>query len=219
MSHIHLTEDEEAALKSESLGEKIQLIIQELPPEQVSLIEIIAIVGTDSLMLLSVFLSFVFIVPVSIPGVSTVFGSGIVLIGSTRLLNRQPWLPKSIGNRKLSSEKLAEGFTRALVWFERLERISRPHRLPGFTSDGLVTIFNNLSFIFAGLLLMAPFGFIPFSNTIPALALIFLSVGMMQRDGLFIFLGYLANAATVLYFAILVAAGTFSIHEFFQFLN
>lgn len=216
---IQLTENEEAALESESLGEKIELIIQELPPEEVSLIEIIAIVGTDSLMLLTILLSLVFIVPVSIPGVSTVFGSGIVLIGFTRLFDRKPWLPKAIGTRKLSSEKLREGFKRALVWFRRLEKISRPHRLPGMTAKGPVTVANNLAFIFAGLLLMAPFGFVPFSNTIPALALIFLSVGMMQRDGRFILYGYLSNAATMLYFGILVAAGTFSISEFFHFLN
>ncbi len=219
MDHIHLTENTEAALEAESLGKKIELIILGLPPSEVTLNEIMAIVGADSLMLLTIFLSLIFIVPVSIPGVSTVFGSGIILIGLTRMLNRQPWLPKTIGNRKLSSEKLREAFERALKWFERLEKVSRPHRLPAATSDGLITLFNNLSFIFAGLLLMAPFGFVPFSNTIPALALIFLSVGMMQRDGLFILLGYLSNAATLLYFAILIAAGTFSIHEFFQFLN
>ncbi len=219
VNQIQLTENKDAALESESLGGKIELIIEQLPPEEVSLIEIIAIVGADSLMLLTIFLSLVFIVPVSIPGVSTVFGTGIVLIGITRLLNQQPWLPQTIGRRKLSSEKLREGFKRALIWFARLERISRPHRLPGLTSDGIVTVFNNLSFIFAGILLMAPFGFVPFSNTIPALALIFLSVGIMQRDGISVMLGYLANAATILYFAILVAAGTFSVQEFFHFLN
>jgi hypothetical protein len=219
VSHIHLTAAEEAALETESLGEKIELIIQEMPLEEVSLIEIMAIVGADSLMLLTILLSLVFIVPVSIPGVSTVFGSGIVLIGITRLFDRKPWLPKTIGTRKLSSEKLREGFKRALIWFRRLERISRPHRLPGLTAKGLVTIVNNLSFIFAGLLLMAPFGFIPFSNTIPALALIFLSVGMMQRDGRFILLGYLSNAAAMLYFGILITVGTFSINEFLHFLN
>jgi hypothetical protein len=210
MGHVQV-ENNETAIESESLGKKIELIIQGLPPNEVTLIEIVEIVGADSLMLLTIFLSLVFIVPISIPGVSTVFGAGIILIGITRLFNSKPWLPKAIGTRKLSSEKLREGLNRALVWFNKLEKISRPHRLPGITADGLVTVINNLSFIFAGLLLMAPFGFIPFSNTLPALALIFLSVGMMQQDGRFILYGYFSNAATVLYFAILVTAGSFSI--------
>lgn len=219
MRHIHLTKNEETLLESESLGQKIQLIIQKLPPKEVTLIEIINIVGTDSLMLLTIFLSLIFLIPVSIPGVSTVFGTGTLLIGVTRLFNRKPWLPNAIANRKLSSERLREGLNRALVGFNRLEKISHPHRLSKLASDGWVSLMNNLSFILAGILLMAPFGFIPFSNTLPALALIFLSVGMMQRDGGSVLFGYLANIITIIYFTILVTAGGLSIHELFQFLK
>jgi hypothetical protein len=78
---------------------------------------------------------------------------------------------------------------------------------------------NHLSFILAGLLLMVPFGFIPFSNTLPALALIFLAVGMLQRDGVSILLGNLANGVTIVYFTILLAAGGWSLQELFQILN
>lgn len=214
-----MIQKEDAILQSESLGEKIELIISKLPPTEVTLIEIMDIVGSDSLMLLTIFLSLVFLVPVSIPGVSTVFGTGILLIGVTRLFARKLWLPKAIATRKISSEKLRLGFKRALVWFHRLEKISRPHRLQGLTSNGLMALSNNLSFILAAVLLMAPFGFIPFSNTLPAVALIFLAIGLMQRDGQSILLGYLANIATLIYFAFLIAGGGLSIRELFQFLN
>lgn len=214
-----MIQKEDATLQSESLGEKIELIISKLPPTEVTLIEIMDIVGTDSLMLLTIFLSLVFLVPVSIPGVSTVFGTGILLIGVTRLFARKLWLPKAIATRKISAEKLRLGFNRALVWFHRLEKISRPHRLQGLTTNGLMALSNNLSFILAAILLMAPFGFIPFSNTLPAIALIFLAIGLMQRDGRSILLGYLANVATLIYFAFLIAGGGLSIRELFQFLN
>lgn len=219
MSHIDLTQNEESELNTESLGEKIQLIIAKLPPEEVTLVEIMDIVGADSLMLLTIFLSLVFLVPVSIPGVSTVFGTGILLIGITRLLARKLWLPRFIAERKLSTVKLREGFQRALVWFHRLEKISRPHRLPGLTGGRFMDVVNNLSFILAAVMLMAPFGFIPFSNTLPALALIFLSVGMMQKDGGSILLGYLSNIATIIYFGFLIAGGGLSIRELLQLLK
>lgn len=219
MNHIDLSKNEESALQTEALGEKIELVIEKLPPVEVTLVEIMDIVGADSLLLLTVFLSLVFLVPVSIPGVSTVFGTGILLIGITRLFSRKLWLPDVIANRKLSSEKLGEGFKRALVWFRRLEKISRSHRLSGLTSEGLMTVLTNLSFILAAVLLMAPFGFIPFSNTLPALALIFLSVGMIQRDGGFILLGNLSNVATIIYFGFLIAGGGWSIAEFLKILG
>lgn len=217
--NIDLSKNEESELQMESLGEKIETIIGKLPPTEVTLVEIMDIVGADSLLLLTVFLSLVFLVPVSIPGVSTVFGSAILLIGITRLFSRKLWLPEKIGTRKLSAEKLREGFKKALVWFRRLEKVSRPHRMSGLTTEGAMTVFNNLSFILAAVLLMAPFGFIPFSNTLPAVALIFLAIGMMQRDGVSILLGNLSNIATIVYFGFLIAGGGWSIGEFIKLLG
>ena len=172
---LRRNEDQNAGLELESLGQKIELIIQKLPPKQVNFIEIVEIVGKDSLILLAIFLSLIFLVPVSVPGVSTVFGAGILLIGITRLLNLKPWLPEIIARRQMSSELLRDGLGRALVWFRRLEKISRPHRLPQLAAAGWVIPVNHLAFIFAALLLMLPFGLVPFSNTLPALALIFSS--------------------------------------------
>jgi len=217
--NIDLSKNEESELQMESLGEKIETIIEKLPPTEVTLVEIMDIVGADSLLLLTVFLSLVFLVPVSIPGVSTVFGSAILLVGITRLFSRKLWLPEKIGTRKLSAEKLREGFKKALVWFRRLEKVSRPHRMSGLTTEGAMTVFNNLSFILAAVLLMAPFGFIPFSNTLPAVALIFLAIGMMQRDGVSILLGNLSNIATIVYFGFLIAGGGWSIGEFIKLLG
>lgn len=219
LEHIELSKQEENELKTESIAEKIELVIGKLPAHEVTLVEILDIVGEDSLMLLTIFLSLIFLVPVSIPGVSTVFGTGILLIGITRLFSRTLWLPQFIANRKLSSEKLREGFKRALVWLHRLEKISRPHRIPQLTTNKSFVLLNNLSFILGAVLLMAPFGFIPFSNTLPALALIFLAVGMMQKDGGSILGGYFANLATIIYFGFLIAGGGWTITEFLKALG
>jgi hypothetical protein len=66
---------------------------------------------------------------------------------------------------------------------------------------------------------MVPFSFIPFSNTLPALALIFLSVAMIQRDGVSILIGNLANVLTIIYFTFLILAGGWSIQELLHFIN
>ncbi len=213
---LRRNEDPNAGLELESLGQKIELIIQKLPPKQVNFIEIVEIVGKDCLILLAIFLSLIFLVPVSIPGVSTVFGAGILLIGITRLLNLKPWLPEVIARRQMSSELLRDGLGRALVWFRRLEKISRPHRLPQLAAAGWVIPVNHLAFIFAALLLMLPFGLVPFSNTLPALALIFFCTGMLQRDGFFMLLGHLTNFVTVIYFGVLIGISGWSIYELLQ---
>jgi hypothetical protein len=211
--HIHLTLQQKAELQEDSLGEKLKVVINKLPPEGVTLVEILDLVGKDSLMLLTVFLSLVFLIPVSIPGVSTLFGAAILFIGVTRLFGRNLWLPKSFRSRIISADKLRPALERALVWFHRLERMSRPHRLKRLTSEGLMEIVNNCSLILGAILLMAPFGLIPFSNTLPAIAIIFLAIGLIQRDGVCILLGYLSNFVTIVYFAILIAGGGMAIRE------
>jgi hypothetical protein len=58
---------------------------------------------------------------------------------------------------------------------------------------------------------MAPFGFIPFSNTAPAVALLFLAIGSVQRDGLCILIGHCAILITVAYFVVLLAGGSLAL--------
>jgi hypothetical protein len=60
---------------------------------------------------------------------------------------------------------------------------------------------------------MFPFGFVPFSNTLPGIALIFLAIGLLQKDGISILLGHIANIATMIYFAFLLFGGGRGIYE------
>ncbi|WP_197702502.1 exopolysaccharide biosynthesis protein [Candidatus Nitrosoglobus terrae] len=193
------------------------MIIDSLPPESVTLAEIRDLIGQDGLMLFTAFLTLIFMVPVSIPGVSTVFGTAILLIGISRLFDRKLWLPSAIEKRVISTQALRATLNRSLIWIDRLERISRPHRLRWLTSQGLMEIVNNGALILGAILLIAPFGFIPFSNTFPALALLFLAIGLLQQDGISILFGHLANLATIIYFTALIATGGAAIHEAFQY--
>jgi hypothetical protein len=214
--HLHLSQPQQAELQQDSLGEKLKVVIGNLPPDGVTLAEIRDLVGQDGLLLLTVFLTLVFMVPVSIPGVSTVFGLAILLIGISRLFGRRLWLPSRIAQRVLPAEKLRAGLNQGSRWLHRLERVSRPHRLSWLAAAGPTDMLNNGALILGAVLLMAPFGLIPFSNTLPALALLFLAIGLLQRDGLCILFGHLANLATLIYFAALILGGGAAIRETFR---
>jgi len=81
---------------------------------------------------------------------------------------------------------------------------------------GMMSVLNNSAFILGAVLLMAPFGLIPFSNTLPAVALLLLAIGLLERDGICIILGHLMNLATILYFGLLIAGGSFTLYKLFQ---
>lgn len=190
-----------------SLAEKVEAAMARFPPEGVTVAEIRDLIGREGMMLLTAFLTIIFLVPVSIPGVSTVFGGAILLLSFSRLLNRPLWLPEKIKRRPVSTEKLRAGMQRGLKWFRRLERLSRPGRLPSLTTGRATMAINNVALILGAILLMAPFGLIPFSNTLPAVAILFFAIGMLQHDGVCILLGHLMNLATIVYFAILIGGG------------
>jgi hypothetical protein len=49
---------------------------------------------------------------------------------------------------------------------------------------------------------MLPFGLMPFSNTLPAITILFLSVGILQKDGIIIILGYFSILGSLIYFGL-----------------
>jgi hypothetical protein len=198
------------------LSQKLVHMIQALPPSGVTLNHLLVMAGQDGMMILTVLLSLVFLIPVSIPGVSTVFGAAILLIALCRLAGRELWLPARLRNRVLSTEKLRPVLERSLRWMSYLERVSEPHRLTWLVRGSAANAFNNAALVLGAVLLMAPFGLIPFSNTFPAVALLCLAVGFIQRDGLCIVLGHIANLATILYFGLLFTGGGLAIREAIQ---
>ncbi|HOD96202.1 MAG TPA: exopolysaccharide biosynthesis protein [Candidatus Hydrogenedentes bacterium] len=206
--------------QEQTFGEKLLQTIDTLPDDTVTLVEIRDLIGQEGLLLFTIFLNLIFLVPVSVPGVSTVFGAAILLVGLFRFFNRPFWLPGFIATRRLPSAKLRSALQKSTIWIGRLEKISRPHTLTWFTRGGLAALSNNGGLILGAVLLMMPFGLVPFSNTLPALACILLAVGMLQCDGRCILLGHVTNVLTIIYFAVLIIifilAGDLALSSFFK---
>ncbi|GIZ51087.1 exopolysaccharide biosynthesis protein [Noviherbaspirillum aridicola] len=200
----------------ELLSEKLTAMIEALPPSGVTLNHLLALAGRDGLMILTALLALVFLIPVSIPGVSTVFGGAILLIAVCRMRGRGLWLPERLRTKVIATDKLRPVLQRSLRWMGYLERVSEPHRLTWLVQGSGATMLNNAALVLGAVLLMAPFGLIPFSNTFPAVALMCLAIGLVQRDGVSIMLGHVANLATIGYFGLLLTGSGLAIREAFN---
>ncbi len=187
-------------------AESVDYVIKNLSGEAVTLREILNVIGHQGMMVFCIFLTLPFMIPVSIPGVSTVFGLVIVLIGVGIMIHRPPWLPERLMRKEFPADRLRSALEKGVVWIHRLGRISRPS-IPVLTQGKGMARVNGLMLIAGAILLMAPFGLVPFSNTLPGLAILFLAIGVLQRDGRFVLLGYATNVLTVLYFAFLLLGG------------
>jgi hypothetical protein len=203
-------------MQDEPISWKLRDLVRTLPPSGITLSDLIHRVGNDGLLILAALLTLVFLIPVSIPGVSTVFGAAILLIGVSRLLGRELWIPARLKHRTIATEKLSPVLHKALPWMVRMERVSRPNRIRWLVANGAVEHLNNAALILGAVLLMMPFGLIPFSNTFPAVALLFLAIGLLQRDGVCVLLGHISNLVTILYFALLIGGGGLAIREVFN---
>lgn len=184
---------------SRKTSEVLESILNDIKTDRITLRDLMAMIGEQGLLLLCALLSLPFLFPVSIPGVSTVFGAGIVLIAIAITINRLPWLPDLVANRELETAKLVPVLNRGVIFLRKLDRFLKP-RLSYLTAGAVANRVNGLALTFAGVLLMMPLSFIPFSNTLPGVAILLLSTGISQRDGALVGGGYGLIGLTIVYF-------------------
>jgi hypothetical protein len=146
-----------------------------------------ALKGRGSAMLLILLaLPFCFI---PIPGLSTPFGIAICVIGACLVIGREPWLPPFVMRRRLSPARLTQLLTGAVKVARQLEKFVRPRLAFLHAVAGMIRLIG-LGIVIAGLGLMLPLP-IPFSNHLPAWAVVLLAIGMMEKDGFCVLLGHL----------------------------
>ncbi len=167
----------------------------------VPLREIIYVLGTRAYLLLIILLSLPFIQPVPLVGLSTPLGLAIVLIALRLSLGQRPWLPMKIQRARLPAGFFGKLATLTARLLRFLESVLRP-RWAALTGTARLNQLHALVILLAALVLLLPLP-IPFSNLLPAWAIFLLACGLLERDGLFVLLGYVAFTLTILYFVLL----------------
>jgi hypothetical protein len=186
------------------VSETLREAIDGLPEGKIPFRELLERVGEQGMLILCMFMAAPSLPPppFGLPGASVPFGCVVVLIGIGVALDRIPWLPKFILNYELRTTMLRTILSKTMWIFERLERLVHP-RLLFLTHAGVPSRVNGLLLALAGLLLLAPLP-IPGSNSPPAWATLLLSIGLIERDGVFVIAGYLALLATIVFFTFLI---------------
>ncbi len=152
--------------------------------------------------LLFLLLSLPFVAWVSVPGMSTILGSMIALLGLRLALNLSPRLPAFLGDRPLSPRMRKAILGGGLKLCRALERVVRPRRTV-WMQWRLARVFHSLLIVLLALLLALPLPTPPFfgSNALPSYGIILVAISMMEEDGVFILAGYAASAVAIGYFA------------------
>lgn len=171
--------------------------------DRVTLRALLGHIGEQGLLVFCAILAMPFLLPVTLPFMSTVLGLPMLLIGAAIALNRLPWLPDRLLDRALPGDTIRQVLARAGRAAARFEHLVRPRWL-ALTGTALVNVLHGLMLMLTVVLLMAPLPLVPFANTLPAVAIILLCLGMAERDGALILFGYLVATASTLYIGALI---------------
>ena len=180
------------------LSEALATTRRAIEGHQVTLRELLLLVGEQGLLVFCAILAMPFLLPVSLPFMSTALGVPMLLIGYAVTMNRVPWLPDRVLDHSLPSATVQHALERAAKTFDRFEHLVRP-RMLRLTATPRVNAVHGVALVIVVVALMAPLPLIPLANTLPAIGVILLCLGMAERDGALLLFGHLVALLSVLY--------------------
>jgi hypothetical protein len=180
------------------LSEALATTRRAIEGHQVTLRELLLLVGEQGLLVFCAVLAMPFLLPVSLPFMSTALGAPMLLIGFAVTLNRVPWLPDRLLDHSLPSATVQHVLERGVRTFDRFEHLVRPRMLV-LTATPRVNAVHGIALVIVVIALMAPLPLIPLVNTLPAIGIILLCLGMAERDGALLLFGHVVMLVSVLY--------------------
>ncbi len=146
-------------------------------------LEVFGIRGFAFLLLILALLNiFIFMVPF----ISILFGIPMIILAAQMILGiATPIFPHFILERTIKREALIKGLEQSIRGVEIIEAYIKP-RLFVLSGPHLDRVHGLLVLMLAVMVALP----IPVINIPPSIALVFLAIGMLQRDGLFIILAY-----------------------------
>jgi hypothetical protein len=191
----------------EKLSDALQRLLREAAGKPMKIREMIEILKGRGLQMMIVLLCLPFLSPVTIPGISTPFGLAIALCGLRIAFGHKPWLPATILNRTISYHALEKMVHAGCRIYGKVEKVLRP-RLSFFLVGPGMTMLVGMAIAVSGVALSLPIP-PPFllTNTIPGFAIVFLALGLMERDGVLILIGHVLTIVAVTYIVLIGVLG------------
>jgi hypothetical protein len=176
-------------------------VIDTAKGETITLGEIIDAFGERAFGLVLILFSLPNCVPAP-PGIAGIVGTPVLIFGIQMMLgHKHPWLPKFILRRSVSVAKFKRLIDIAEPRLQKLERLCRPRLTQLFSvfGDRMIGLFAFL----VALSVLIPF---PGTNFPPSIALVIVSIAVIEEDGYLLTGGYLIGLAGLAYTATVLGA-------------
>jgi hypothetical protein len=179
------------------LSEDLRELLRHASGRSITIEEIEQILRGRGVAMLILLLAAPFIIPT--PGLSVPFGIAICLLGLRIAIGGRSALPRFILRREIAYSSLEKVVTRIAKVVEKLEKRIRP-RMHFLQEHPRMVNLIGLGIISGGFILSLPLP-IPFSNGLPAVSIMLLAAGLMERDGLLVLWGHVLGLFSWVYLA------------------
>lgn len=199
-----------------SISEVVGALAHEHPAGRITFGEIVDRLGDRTYGLLILIFALPMVTPAAaIPGVSTLFGVPLMYITAQLALGfAQPRFPEYLMRRSIDAGDFNKVIDRIVPLVIKVERYLRP-RYGMLTNAAAERVIGLVSLIMAIILSMPIAG----ANMPPALAMSLFAVAILERDGLFVFLGAFVAIWSVTIATLVVSLGAagvyYAIHAIF----
>jgi hypothetical protein len=195
------------ALEHKSASAVLRAVIDTAKGENITIGEIINAFGERAFGFVLILFSLPNCVPAP-PGIAGIVGTPVLIFGIQMMLgHKHPWLPGFIKRRSISVSKFKRLIDIAEPKLQWLESFCKPRlmQLFGLFGDRVIGFFALL----VALSVLIPF---PGTNFPPSIALVIVSIAMMEEDGHLLIGGYLIGLAGLAYTATVLGASYHLIH-------
>jgi hypothetical protein len=185
----------------QSASSVLRAVVDRAPGDTISIGDIIAAFGERAFGFVLILFSLPNCVPAP-PGLAGVVGTPVMIFGIQMMLgHRRPWLPGFILRRTVSLQKFRRLIDIAEPRLKKLEAVCRPRYTWAFgrAGDRLIGLFAFL----VAVSVLIPF---PGTNFPPSIALVIVSIAVMEEDGVFLLVGLLIGLAGLAYTASVTGA-------------
>ncbi|WP_341764227.1 exopolysaccharide biosynthesis protein [Candidatus Tisiphia endosymbiont of Beris chalybata] len=158
-----------------------------------------------------------FAIPVAIPlpyppGFTTLMGLPLIILSIQMLLGlRQIFLPARINNYQISNMTLIKVSKKFVPIITVVEKYLKPRF--NFSNSIYCEQFVGLVSLFCSIAVAVP---LPLTNAIPALGIAVMTLGLLNRDGLIILLGFFISIIGLIVASLAIAASWLSLKYLFH---
>ncbi|HSQ97966.1 MAG TPA: exopolysaccharide biosynthesis protein [Rickettsiales bacterium] len=185
MQENNKNQDNTQDTKLESASNILNRIYDKHIEDNIKIGVLLKSVDSGGFALLNLIFSIIIVVPTP-PPIATISSLIIIFFSIQMIIGlKEVWLPKFITEKSIKRTTLALIVGKSSLYLSKLEKFTR-RRLTFMNSDIAEKIIGLILFVLA-VVSLTP---IIFANSIPGLAIIMISFGLLNKDGLIIILGF-----------------------------